>query len=120
MHRIVYSAALLAGTTFAVARATPAGTVLPTEWTIAPPPDLMVATGTLPQGAAFTADGAHFVVVENGQTGAAVRIFNARTLAPERSIDVEGATGDPLTDPAGSGFWVSAAGADALMHGDAA
>jgi DNA-binding beta-propeller fold protein YncE len=120
MHRIVCSAAILAGTTIALAGATPAGSVLPTEWTIAPPPDLMVATGTLPQGAAFSADGAHFVVVENGQAGAAVRIFNARTLANERRVDVEGATGDPLADPSGSGFWVSAAAGDALLHIDAA
>jgi YVTN family beta-propeller protein len=120
MHRIVCTAAILAGTTLTVAGAAPAGIVLPTEWTIAPPPDLMVATGTLPQGAAFTADGAHFVVVENGQAGAAVRIFNARTLASERAVDVEGATGDPLADPSGSGFWVSAAAGDALLHVDAA
>jgi len=120
MPRAVFSAALLAGTMVALASASPTGTVLPTEWTVAPPPDRVVQTGTLPQGAAFTADGAHLVVVENGQAGAGVRILDAHTLALERTLALEGATGDPLADPTGGGFWVSAAAVDALVHVDAA
>jgi YVTN family beta-propeller protein len=119
MQRAVCSTAILAGTLVALAAAAPTGIVLPTEWTIAPPPDRMVLTGTLPQGAAFTADGAHLIVVENGQTGAAVRILDAHTLALERTLALEGATGDPLADTSGSGFWVSAAAGDALVHADA-
>jgi len=120
MQRVVCWTVILAGTMVALGSATPTGTLLPTEWTIAPPPDRVVQTGTLPQGAAFTADGAHLVVVENGQAGAGVRILDAHTLALERTLALEGATGDPLADASGDGFWVSAAAVDALVHVDTA
>jgi YVTN family beta-propeller protein len=96
------------------------GYVLPTEWRLSPAADTVVATGTLPQGAARTADGRHLVVVEDGQAAAAVRVFDARTLAAERTIRLEGATGAPLADRSGTSFWVSLAGKDALAHVDAA
>jgi YVTN family beta-propeller protein len=105
---------------FALVRAQPADTVLPTEWKLTPPADRVVATGTLPQGAALTADGAHLVVVEDGQAAAAVRIFNARTLAPERTVAMTGAVGDPLPDAKGSAVWVSTAADNTLVHLDAA
>jgi len=95
------------------------GYVLPSQWRISPPSGPVSATGTLPQGAATTADGAHLVVVENGQAAAAVRVFDARTLAPERTIPLGGATGAPLPDRSGTGFWVSLAGRDAIAHVDA-
>lgn len=96
------------------------GTTLPTEWRLSPPAATVVATGTLPQGAALTADRRHLVVVEDGQAAAAARVFDATTLAPERTIPLDGATGSPLADPSGTGFFVSLAGRDAIAHVDAA
>jgi YVTN family beta-propeller protein len=98
----------------------PGSTLLPTEWHLAPPPDLVAHTGTLPQGAALTADGKHLVVVEDGQAAAAVRILDASTFALDRTIAMRGATADPLPDATGSGVWVSGAGQDTLVHLDAA
>ncbi len=96
------------------------GVTLPTEWSLEPPPARTVATGTLPQGAATTADGAHLVVVEDGQSSGDVRIFDARTFAPQRTVALEGAAGPPLPDKTGSGFWVGLGAVDALGHIDAA
>jgi len=93
---------------------------LPSEWRLTPPTGLVVATGTLPQGAARTADDKHLIVVEDGQAAAAARIFDAATLASERTIALDGASGTPLPDATGTGFWVSLAGADAIAHVDAA
>jgi YVTN family beta-propeller protein len=119
MRRIVLATAAVIST-IAVVRAQSADTMLPTEWKLSPPSSVVVATGTLPQGAALTADGAHLVVVEDGQAAAAVRIFDARTLAPERTVAMTGAVGDPLPDPAGSNVWVSTAADGTLVHLDAA
>jgi len=119
MRVFILSLAVCTLSTFAFVRAALGPTMLPTEWQLAPPPDRVVATGTLPQGAALTADGAHLVVVEDGQAAAAVRILDAHTLALERSVAFSGATADPLPDPAGSGVWVSTAGDDAIVHLDA-
>jgi YVTN family beta-propeller protein len=109
-------AALAAGAALAAQE----GVVLPTEWSLEPPHDRVVATGTLPQGAALTADGAHLIVVEDGQADGDVRVFDARTFAPQRSIALESAAGPPLPDAAGTGFWVGLGAADALAHIDAA
>jgi len=109
--------ALLCVTTAYAARE---GYELPTEWRLSPPPDTVVSTGTLPQGAATTADGRHLAVVEDGQAAADVRVFNARTLVAERTIALAGATGTPLADRSGASFWVSLAGKDTLAHIDAA
>ena len=99
-----------------VAFAAREGVVLPTEWSLEPPQGQVVATGTLPQGAALSADGAHIIVVEDGQADGDVRIFATSTLAPERTIALEGAAGPPLPDPSGSGFWVGLGAQDALAH----
>jgi YVTN family beta-propeller protein len=100
--------------------AAPGRTELPTEWHLSAPPGAKTPTGTLPQGAALTADGRHLVVVEDGDAPAAVRVLDAGTLAVERTIAMKGATADPLPDPSGSGVWVSGAGQDTLVHLDAA
>lgn len=92
---------------------------LPTEWRLSAPTDLVATTGTLPQGAARTADGKHLVVVEDGQAAPAARVFDARTLLEERSIALEGASGAPLADVTGTAFWVSLAAKDAIAHIDA-
>jgi YVTN family beta-propeller protein len=95
------------------------GVLLPTEWSLEPPHDRVVPTGTLPQGAALTADGAHLIVVEDGEADGDVRVFNASTFAPERIVALEGAAGPPLADLAGNGFWVGLGAQDALAHVDA-
>lgn len=92
---------------------------LPTEWRLSAPTDLVAPTGTLPQGAARTADGKHLVVVEDGQAAAAARVFDARSLREERAIPLDGAVGAPLADTTGTGFWVSLAAKDAIAHVDA-
>ncbi len=120
MHKslVLLTAVLLAGTAGASLAAV-RGVALPTEWSLAPPQDRVVATGTLPQGAALTSDGAHLVVVEDGQADADVRVFAAGDLKPERTIALAGASGPPLPDVAGSGFWVGLGAQDALAHVDA-
>jgi len=95
-------------------------TELPTEWTLAAPPSGSVATGTLPQGMATSADGKHLIVVEDGQAASDVRIFALPGLSLERTIALPGAAGAPLADPTGSGFWTGTAATDTLVHVDAA
>ncbi len=112
---ILACASLATGAAFAAR----ADLELPTEWRLSAPSDLVATTGTLPQGAARTADGKHLVVVEDGQAAAAARVFDARSLREERSIPLEGAVGAPLADPTGTGFWVSLAAKDAIAHVDA-
>ena len=113
---VVFACATLGGGAAFAARA---DIELPTEWRISTPNDLVATTGTLPQGAARTADGNHLVVVEDGEAAAAARIFDARTLHEERTIPLDGAVGAPLPDTTGTGFWVSLAARDAIVHVDA-
>jgi YVTN family beta-propeller protein len=94
--------------------------MLPTEWSIAPPPDLVVATGTLPESVGLTADGAHLIVVEAGAGEPAIRILDPVTLATQRSIASKSLYGEPLPDAQGSGFWVGTGGDNSLVHVDAA
>jgi YVTN family beta-propeller protein len=117
--RLVLASLLLAcvGTAALAARE---GVLLPTEWSLEPPHDRVVSTGTLPQGAALTADGTHLIVVEDGEADGDVRIFAANSFALERIVPLEGAAGPPLPDPAGDGFWVGLGAQDALAHVDAA
>jgi len=93
--------------------------VLPTEWSLAAPPDLVVATGTLPESARLTADGAHLLVVEAGAGPAGVRILDPVTLATQRRIELKNVYGEPLTDAQGAGFWVGGASDGTLLHLDA-
>src|SRR5271165_6856899 len=88
-----------------VAAAQVAGKVLPTEWSLSAPSDLVVPTGTLPVSATFDSTGQHLIVVEDGQAGAAVRIFDAATLAQQRVVPLDGADGAVLPDARGTGFW---------------
>ncbi len=113
------SALVLLACAGGVAFAAREGVLLPTEWSLEPPQGRVVATGTLPQGAALSADGAHLIVVEDGQADGDVRIFATKSLAPERTVALEGAAGPPLPDVSGSGFWVGLGEQDALAHVDA-
>lgn len=96
-----------------------AGKMLPTEWSLSAPSDLVVPTGTLPVSATLDSAGQHLVVVEDGQAGAAVRIFDAATLAQQRVVPLDGADGAVLPDARGSGFWLGTGAQDKLVHVDA-
>src|ERR1700692_2744184 len=77
-----------------VGLATAAGwKMLPTEWSIAPPPDLVVATGTLPESARLTADGAHLIVVEAGAAQPAIEILGPGGLGASRHIGSKNLSG---------------------------
>ncbi len=119
MRRTVLGCAFALAIAFA-ASARPTPVTLPTEWTLAPPSEDPIALGTLPVGAAITADGAHLVVVEGGQATSDLRVFALPSLAAERTIPLPGAAGAPLADAAGTGCWASTAGTDTLVHVDAA
>jgi len=90
--------------------------VLPTEWSIVAPPAQVAATGTLPQSASLTRDGKHVVVVEGGQAGAGLSVYDPQTLALQSHVKLDGAFGDVALDPSGDGYWVAGAGSDALLH----
>ena len=92
---------------------------LPTEWSLSPPPDLVVATGTLPESVRPTADGAHLIVVEAGSGPVAIRILDPATLATQRQISMKGVYGQPLPDAQGTGFWIGTGGENTLVHIDA-
>jgi YVTN family beta-propeller protein len=93
--------------------------MLPTEWSIAPPPDLVVATGTLPESVRLTADGAHLIVVEAGAAQPAIEILDPATLGTLRHVDSKNLYGEPLPDAQGAGFWVGTGSDSTLLHVDA-
>ena len=100
-----------------IAAALAAGSsVLPTEWSLSPPAGRVVQTGTLPESATLTADGAHLVVLEGGQGGAAIRILDPQSLTTQHLVAMKGAYGVPLADRTGDGFWASTGGQDSLVH----
>jgi YVTN family beta-propeller protein len=103
-----------------LATATAAGwIVLPTEWSIAPPADLVVVTGTLPGSARLSADGAHLIVVEAGAGAPAIDVLDPATLGTQRRIDAKNLYGEPLPDAQGAGFWVGTGSDNTLIHVDA-
>jgi YVTN family beta-propeller protein len=93
---------------------------LPTEWSLSPPTDLVVATGTLPESVQLTSDGAHLIVVESGAGPVAIRILDPATLATQRKLDMKSVYGQPLPDASGAGFWIGTGADDTLAHIDAA
>ncbi len=105
----------LIGLTYAAGR-----TMLPTEWSIAPPPDVVVPTGTLPESARLTADNAHLIVVEGGARPPAIRILDPTTLATQQLIALKNLYGEPALDAQGAGFWVGTGAENKLVHYDAA
>ncbi|HEY0797493.1 MAG TPA: beta-propeller fold lactonase family protein, partial [Candidatus Baltobacteraceae bacterium] len=92
---------------------------LPTEWFIAPPSGAVATTLTLPLSATLTADGRHLIVTEGGEGTPGIRILDPSSLALQREIPMHAVYGVPLPDLTGAGFWVSAAGDDMIVHGDA-
>ena len=93
--------------------------VLPTEWSIAPPSDVVVATGTMPESATLTADGAHVVVAEGGALPPAIRILDPQTLATQHLVPMRNLYGEPALDGHGPGFWVGTGADTTLVHVDA-
>ena len=95
--------------------------VLPTEWSLSPPPAQVAPTGTLPQSARLTRDGKHLIVVEGGDAGAGLTVLDPQTLAEQAHAKLDGAFGDIALDGSPDGYWVAGAGTDTLMHfaGDA-
>jgi DNA-binding beta-propeller fold protein YncE len=102
-----------------VAGAQRAAVVLPTEWSIPPAPATEAVTGTLPQGAALTADGSAVIVADTGAGEPALRVFDATTLALKHVIAVPGAFGTPLADKQGGGFWAATGNGDTIIHAGA-
>jgi len=92
---------------------------LPTEWSLSPPPDLVVATGTLPESVQLTADGAHLIVVESGSGSAGIGILDPASLATQRHVEMKNVYGQSLPDAGGSGFWIGTGADDTLAHIDA-
>jgi YVTN family beta-propeller protein len=89
---------------------------LPTDWSLAAPTGQVAATGTLPESARVTADGAHLIVLEGGQAGAAIGFYDPQTLAPQSRLKLDGAFGDVVADASGDGFWAATAGSNSLIH----
>ena len=90
--------------------------MLPTEWSLSPPPAQVAATGTLPQSARLTRDGKHLIVVEGGDAGAGLSVLDPLTLAEQAHVKIDGAFGDIALDGSPDGYWVAGAGADKLLH----
>src|SRR5580704_17180466 len=109
-------ASLAAVPLFAAAAVALATLKLPTEWSLQSAPAQVAATGTLPMSVRLTADGAHLVVVEGGEAGAAVSVFDPETLAAQGRLKLAGAFGDIALDAAGDGFWLATAGTNSLVH----
>jgi DNA-binding beta-propeller fold protein YncE len=70
--------------------------VLPSGWILQPAPDLLAATGTMPQGAAASPSGRQIAIVESGFNPAALTIYDARTLRRVAAISLRGAFGRPV------------------------
>src|SRR5580692_1548635 len=87
--------------------------VLPNGWVLPAPADAVTQTGTMPQGAALSPDGAAFAVVESGFNPPALRIYSLPSLRLRERIALAGAFGRPVwTD---RGILVAGANADAIF-----
>jgi YVTN family beta-propeller protein len=87
--------------------------VLPNGWVLLSPADAVTQTGTMPQGAALSPDGAAFAVVESGFNPPALRIYSLPSLRLRERIALAGAFGRPVwTD---RGILVAGANADAVF-----
>ena len=69
--------------------------VLPNGWYLSPPQGLIVQTGTMPQGAAVSADGSTLAVVEAGFNPPALVFYRTSDLRRLRSVGLQGASGRP-------------------------
>ncbi|MFY9630680.1 MAG: alkaline phosphatase family protein [Candidatus Cybelea sp.] len=90
-----------------------ARSVLPNGWALQAPAGAMVATGTMPQGAARSPDGSMIAVVESGFNPPALSIYTTLGLRLAKRYNLAGAYGRPVW--AQRGIFVAGANADALF-----
>ena len=112
---IIFCAAVCAAAATAAERLY--DSVLPNGWIIERPQGLVIQTGTLPQGAAVSPDGAMLAIVESGYNSPALGLYRTQDLARIAEIPLKGAYGRPLWID-GSHVLVAGANADALFDVD--
>jgi YVTN family beta-propeller protein len=69
---------------------------VPNGWLLDPPSGTVVATGTMPQGAAASPDGSMLAIVESGFNPPALSVYRTSDLARRESIPLSGAFGRPV------------------------
>ncbi len=97
-----------------IALALAALVALPNGWTLLAPMRPAVETGTMPQGAALSADGTMLAVVESGFNPPAVTIYAVPGLRMVRRTRLPGAFGRPLWS--NGRILVAGSNADALFE----
>jgi hypothetical protein len=90
-----------------------ARSVLPNGWVLQAPAGAIVATGTMPQGAARSPDGSTIAVVESGFNPPALSLYATRGLRLVKRYNLAGAYGRPVWTQ--RGIFVAGANADALF-----
>jgi DNA-binding beta-propeller fold protein YncE len=116
--RVASLGVLLAFAVGAGSAASDGVSVLPNGWVLGVPNGPMVQTGTMPQGAAISSDGATLAVVESGFNPPALVLYATRNLQLVRRYPLAGAFGRPVW--IGRGILVAGANADAVFYVDAA
>jgi DNA-binding beta-propeller fold protein YncE len=104
---------LAAGITFA---SSAAFEVLPNGWVLRAPAGPVFETGTMPQGAALSPDGATLAVVESGFNPPALVLYAAADLHLIKRIPLSGAYGRPVWSD--GDVLVAGANADAILSVD--
>jgi YVTN family beta-propeller protein len=90
--------------------------LLPNGWVVRAPSGPVVQTGTMPQGAAISPDGATLAVVESGFNPPSLALYALPSLRLIQRVALDGAFGKPLwTD---LGVLVAGANADAIFAVD--
>jgi hypothetical protein len=92
--------------------------VLPNGWVLNAPTGAVVRTGTMPQGAALSPDGAALAVVEAGFNPPDLALYATSDLHLVRRVALAGAFGRPVWTP--HGILVAGANADAIFAIDPA
>jgi DNA-binding beta-propeller fold protein YncE len=87
--------------------------LLPNGWELNPPAPPVVQTGTMPQGAAISADGTTLAVVESGYNPPALALYATSDLHLIRRFALKGAFGRPVW--VGQRVLVAGANADAIL-----
>jgi DNA-binding beta-propeller fold protein YncE len=88
-------------------------TILPSGWILRAPVGRTIQTGTMPQGAAASADGSMLAVVESGFNPPALDIYATRDLHLIRRVGLRDAFGRPVWTR--SGILVAGETADAVF-----
>jgi DNA-binding beta-propeller fold protein YncE len=107
------AASLILGSSTLLHAQSAARSGLPNGWALLAPAGAMVATGTMPQGAARSPDGSMLAVVESGFNPPALSIYATRGLRLVKRYNLTGAYGRPVWTR--HGIFVAGANADALF-----